>query len=532
MFMNTQSKIVLIIIILLAIFLRFFKISEVPPAISWDEAAVGYNAWTLVSFGQDEYGNNLPLVFKSFGEYKNSIDIYITAVSVKLFGLSEFSTRFPAALFGVFNVILLFFLAKALLNNNFIALSAAFFLSISPMNIHFSHFNHEANLALFFFMLGLLLFFLTLKGKKLLPFAVVCFLLSLLSYNAPKVFIPLFIFFLSIIYVKEFLNFSRQQLYYSVCLIAFLLLILFFNPHILGIDRAAQTALGREAIEKTSLFKITKNELLGKINLVVFQYSLHFRPDFLIIRGDKNPRLSAQATGEFYYLDIIFLFAGIIIIFRKRSKELLMVLLWALIAPLPSSIASEAPHAGRAMFMMGSWQIISAIGFYSVIGLFRKKVAKMIVIIVSLVIFGFLSFNFLSYYFGQYARRYAIEWQYGMKQIVEFIKSHQEYHVVYMTDVRYQPYIFFLYYLKTPLPEYLQSVTYNKEESKSHNNVSFFDKYFFGGWDSVESMPQRNVLYVLTPSQYDGLRYRLQFDIKEIIYYPNETVAFYLVSII
>ena len=205
--------------------------------------------------------------------------------------------------------------------------------------------------------------------------------------------------------------------------------------------------------------------------------------------------------------------------------------LWAFIAPLPSSITAEAPHAGRAMFMMGSWQIISAIGFYSVISLFRKKAFKLTVIIICLVIFGFSSFNFLSYYFGEYNKRYAIEWQYGMKQIVEFVKLHPEYHVVYMTDVRDQPYIFFLYYLKTLLPDYLQSVTYNKEESKSHNNVFFFDKYFFGGWNSVESMPQRNVLYVFTPSQYDGLRYKLQFDIKEIIYYPNETVAFYLVSI-
>lgn len=531
MFMNTQSKIILIVIILLAISLRFFRISEVPPAISWDEAAVGYNAWTLANFGQDEYGNSFPLVFKSFGEYKNPVDIYVTAISVKLFGLSDFSMRLPSALFGVFNVLLLFFLAKALLNNNFIALSAAFFLSISPMNIHFSHFNHEANLALFFFMLGLLLFILTIRGEKLLIFALICFILSLLSYNAPKVFIPVFVFFLIIIYRKELLKLSRQLLF-SICLIVFFSLFLFLNPHALGIERAAQTALGREEIEKTELFKSTKSNLLGRINLTFNQYISHFSLQYLFISGDKNPRLSAQVTGEFYYIDIVFLFSGIIFIFRKRLKELLVVLFWALIAPLPGSLAAEAPHAGRAMFMMGSWQIISAIGFYSIISLFRKKAAKLIVIIVSLVIFGFLSFNFLSYYFGQYARRYAIEWQYGMKQIVEFIKSHQEYHVVYMTDVRYQPYIFFLYYLKTPLPDYLRSVIYNNnKESNDYNNVFFFDKYFFGGWDSVESMPKRNVLYVLTPSQYDGLRYRLQFDIKEIIYYPNETVAFYLVSI-
>lgn len=498
--MNRNLKVLLLIIVALALAIRLYKLGSVPPSLSWDEAAVGYNAWTIGEFGKDEYGESFPLIFKSFGEYKNPLNIYSTAVSVKIFGLSEFSTRLPSALFGVFNVLLLFFLIKVLFNNNFLALVSSFLLSVSPQNVHFSHFNHEANLALFFFMLGLLLFMLSLKGKKVLALSVIFFALSFLSYSASKIFIPIFLLFLAAIFHKELLRIKKQVLV-SVVLILLFTVFLLLNPHALGRERAIQT--------------------IGQTNFIL-GYLSHFSPVFLFISGDKNPRLSAQNTGEFYPIEGIFLIAGFILSLRQRSKANLLLLSWALLAPLPSMITSEAPHAGRAMFMMGSWQIISSIGFYR----FKRF------LIFSLIILGLLAFNFLFYYFGQYPKRYAIDWQYGMKQIVEFIKANPQYQVVYVTDARYQPYIFFLYYLKTPLPDYLRTVTYEKrEEKRNYNNVSFFDKYFFGGWDRVESTPKPGVLYVLTPSEYDGLKYKGQFDIKETIHYPNDTVAFYLVSI-
>jgi hypothetical protein len=181
--------------------------------------------------------------------------------------------------------------------------------------------------------------------------------------------------------------------------------------------------------------------------------------------------------------------------------------------------------------MMGSYHLISALGLYFLLNLVRKKAFKIIILIITVIILLLSLQNFLNYYFGEYVKRYAIEWQYGMKQIVEYVKDHEEYGQVFMTDVRSQPYIFFLYYLRPPLQDYLSSVIYNNSESnRSYNTVSIFGRYYFGGWDPVESLPNPGVLYVLTPSQYDGLRYRLAFEVKRVIYYPNGTVAYYLVS--
>jgi len=181
--------------------------------------------------------------------------------------------------------------------------------------------------------------------------------------------------------------------------------------------------------------------------------------------------------------------------------------------------------------MMESWHIISAAGLYFALNLIKSKILKLVLL--SSIIFIFLSslFFYLNYYFEEYAKRYAIEWQYGMKQVVEFAKEHQEYSSIVTTDIRSQPYIFYLFYLRPPLPDYLHSVIYNNNmANRSYNNVASFDRYAFGGWEPVESLPIKGVLYVLSPSQYDGLMYKAKFDVKKVIYYPDNSIAFYIIS--
>lgn len=521
--------ILLISILILALGLRVYKLDSVPPSLSWDEAAVGYNSYSIANYGHDEYGKPFPLFFRSFKDDKHPVHIYATAIFTKLLGLNEFSTRFPAALFGVLNVLLLYLLAKQLFNKEIIALLAGLFLAISPYNLHFSHFNHEANFVLFFFLLGLVLFFSSLKKNHfLLILSFLSFLISFLTYHPAKLIAPLVIITLGVLYFKKIITYQKELIASFFIFIVFLA-ILVSNPQLLGIARINQTTLPKEEIEKTPIYKLTKNESLGKINLIGQQYIGHFMPQYLFITGDKNPRLSSQ-TGQFYAIESLLLICGFIFLIFKRSKEGTLLLIWALIAPLPSSVVGESPHAARASFMMGSWNLISALGFYFIINLAKKRLLKIVIIIVIISMLAMGLKNYLSYYYGEYATRYAIDWQYGMKQAVEYTKKHPEYTEVYITDIRSQPYIFFLYYLKTPLPEYLNTVLYNNFESRDFSLISGFDKYYFGGMNTVEIKSEPRVLYILSPSEYDGLLYKSTFEVKEIIYYPNETTAFYIIN--
>ena len=75
----------------------------------WDEAALGYNAYSISQTLRDEYGQFMPLIFKSFGDYKPGLYVYLAVPFVTIFGLNEISVRLPSIILGALSPILLFF---------------------------------------------------------------------------------------------------------------------------------------------------------------------------------------------------------------------------------------------------------------------------------------------------------------------------------------------------------------------------------------------------------------------------------------
>ena len=62
-----KNKLLLIFIIGLSFFLRIYKVTSVPPSLNWDEVSIAYNAYSILKTGKDEWGDFLPLHFKSYG---------------------------------------------------------------------------------------------------------------------------------------------------------------------------------------------------------------------------------------------------------------------------------------------------------------------------------------------------------------------------------------------------------------------------------------------------------------------------------
>src|SRR3989338_6879393 len=111
--MHLANKILPLTIIVIAILLRFWMLGQNPPSLTWDEAAWGYNAYSLGIDGKDEFGRFLPLDYlESFGDFKPPVYAYLDVIPIRIFGLNEFAVRFPSALFGIFMVIITFFLVR------------------------------------------------------------------------------------------------------------------------------------------------------------------------------------------------------------------------------------------------------------------------------------------------------------------------------------------------------------------------------------------------------------------------------------
>ena len=112
-----KSLAIFIAIILLTAFLRIFKLGNIPAGFANDEAAITYQAYSVLSTGNDTWGNYLPLLsFKDFGEYLPPFAVYAQILFLKFLGLNELSARLPFALTGIVSVGALYVLTKSLFN--------------------------------------------------------------------------------------------------------------------------------------------------------------------------------------------------------------------------------------------------------------------------------------------------------------------------------------------------------------------------------------------------------------------------------
>src|SRR3990167_9544121 len=166
-------------IFLLALALRTVNLGDHPPGLTWDEAGLGYNAYSILKTGRDEHGVFMPLIFKSFGDYKPGIYVYLTVPSIAVFGLTEFAVRFPSALFGALAVIGIYLFTNLLFPGKKIGYLAALFLAVMPWHLHFSRGGWEVNV--FATLLLFAAYFLLLSLSTL----------TIFTYQAAKLLSPL-----------------------------------------------------------------------------------------------------------------------------------------------------------------------------------------------------------------------------------------------------------------------------------------------------------------------------------------------------
>src|SRR3989338_9116690 len=196
----SKSSFLILIIVLIGFFVRFYKITSSPEGLYIDETSIGYNAYSIISTGRDEHGSFMPLFFEAFGEYKLPVYIYSVVLAQLILGPSDLSVRLPSVIFGVLTIPLLFFFVRDLLTDkryvkykDEVAIIGTFLLAVSTWHFQFTRPGFEASSGLFFFVLALFLFFKAAnqKSKNLIVFSIVSFVLTFYSYNAARIVTPI-----------------------------------------------------------------------------------------------------------------------------------------------------------------------------------------------------------------------------------------------------------------------------------------------------------------------------------------------------
>jgi len=539
---------VLLAIILLAGVIRFYKLSEIPVSLYWDEVSMAYNAFSILETSKDEFGTKFPLLFRAFEDYKTPANIYLTAIAVKLFGLNEFSVRFTSAIFGTLTVLATFFLTREIVRKKifdiqveYIALLASFLLAISPWHIQFSRAGFEANSGLFFVVLGafLLLKYLNTSSYKFLLFSMISYAASIYFYRSIWLFVPLFLFSIFIINFKTF--FSKEKLKKTILAVSlFMILILPFVPEMVsprGMVRTQQVSVVNNSQEKVfeSVKKIDDSDAIGKViynrrivygSEILKNYFSHFLPNFLFFNGDGNGRHGVKGVGVLYLWAIIFIVPGLLALRKIERKTTLALLAWIIIAPIPAAISIPSPHALRSLNVLPIPQIILSLGiFYVYFYVGRKYTMLFSAFMIGMIMYFFI--NYISLYSSSNAKVESAMWGDGYKALTGYMFSNQDkYEKVIVSGHYWQPYVYFLFYKK------YDPLTFQKSGSKSG-----FDKFVFGGtqWDKdlngrelgdqdLKKMSgTKNYIVALSPQEFKDQKENLVV-VNEIRNHNNELV--------
>jgi 4-amino-4-deoxy-L-arabinose transferase-like glycosyltransferase len=341
--MKRQVLFIILLIFLAGTFFRLYKLGTSLSGLLVDEASYGYNAYSIVETGADEHGVLYPLVFRAFGDYKLPVYAYLTAISVKFFGMNSFAVRLPSALSGSFLILIAAALIWKVTSKNVSAtVFASLLTAFSPFTYILSRFGYESNVALLLWAGSMVSFVLAIdenkKKQQYMFFVLHAVLLALTWYAYVAYRLTTFLFVL-IMYSYLFL----KQKQWKLLLVSGVTLFLLFLPLAKqalsgsGIARFHQvglfsdTGVTRKIIENLDscsrhlpmkLCSVLYNKGTMYSYIVVSRAVLSLSPSFLFLFGSEDlPYLSISMRGYFSLVLLPFFYLGIFQFFLIQTDR-------------------------------------------------------------------------------------------------------------------------------------------------------------------------------------------------------------------
>ncbi|MFH1561402.1 MAG: phospholipid carrier-dependent glycosyltransferase [Patescibacteria group bacterium] len=519
-----KKRIVLLLvgIFLLGFALRVWNVGNHPPLL-WDEAALGYNAYSILKTGKDEWGKVFPLVFRSFGDYKPGLYVYLTVPFVAIMGLNDWAVRLPSVIAGSLSPLLLFLLVRQIFGKDRLAWLSALVLALLPWSIHFSRGAWEANVMVFFLLLGS---WLWLKGSR---FSLLPFLLALLTYQGAKMLVPLVL--LVLIFCQP-VKLDRFKLGVGG------LMLLWFGFSLFGPTANRLKVLSLFSYQRPEAevemiqqedgqadfhFFLFHGEWLHRVRGFSVRYLNHFSPDFLAFSGDwSNPRHSAPYFGVIGHLNFIFLIFGLILfLLKKRKKKEYLFLVFLLLAPLPAALTRDIISGVRSLWMIVPIAFFVAYGIDWLADL--KNVFLRRAFLLATFLFLFLDlFYWWDLYTVHMVAKSPIESLYGYRQAVDFIHQRQDqYDQVLVGDFYGQPYIYYLFYTQYPPKLFQARAVRSGDQSVDVGRVAQLDNIYFALIGCRQEIEEPKTLSLLSEDEV----FRLGMDPKSDFFVPVSTIG-------
>ena len=487
-----------------AAILRFAALGDYPTGLFCDEAADGYNAYSLLHTGRDEHGRVLPLFVWSFFAFKYPLYIYPSTLWVGLFGLTEFATRFQSALYGTAGVAVAFLIARQIFSPA-AGVAAAVALAVMPWHFHFSRISFSLTGYAFFFGLGV--YFLA-RGlgdraeRRDWLLAGLFFATCPYVYAVSQLQVPAFLLCALIVSWPQVWRRRRWAL--QAIGVALLVALPFLIFYVRYADRASIYVM------QTSVFAWPE-PLAEKLDIILRQnWTTYFGWHYLFVEGDPILRHGVRQHGVLYTAFVPWIVVGLLACLFRRGYPSKLLVLWLVLYPLGAAVTRETPSATRSFLGTMIFAILAGIGFEAAVALLRR-IPMRAVRVASIVLLAAAAAYPLARQTEGYLHRYFVEYptyaatgiegfQYGYRDLFRIMEEKRKPGdlLFYSTTSVNNPYIFNLFYVRRPplqvsewghpITEYVGVRPTEIERAYAQGTPLLFaalpiDMWFFESWD-------------------------------------------------
>ncbi len=451
------------IILLFSFVIRLYHLTQNPEGFDQTEAAFGYNAYSILKTGRDEYGKLLPLILVSIGDYKLSGYSYWQIPFIQIFGLNEYSTRLSTATAGLISLLLIYFIVSNVLKSKKIALLTFFFTSITPWHLVLSRIAYDPIVALMFYLFSITFFILWYKRRRFykMILSMIFLSLSILTYYAFWVVFP-FTLILFWLFIYKKIEKKIQLLYLSLVLLLPILVLLKLLITTQG-QRLYQDStyqvhafpLLKEQITEDQLqfpniiTRLFHNKVIFYPQFLLQNLSNNLSFDFLFLRGDRlDRRFYVPYNGVLLLWMAPFVLLGILNLWKNHSLwENLLIYFFIIVIFLASSFSELGSESERTLLACVIFSYFTAYGLVTFYNLLFKHS-------LSLLILGCLCFLLwlnLAYFNHQYYWHANVHqpWgrDYGVPEMIFYLRQFKSrYKKIIIPD---SAYIFIYFYNQT-----------------------------------------------------------------------------------
>ncbi len=504
------------IIILFSAIFRLLFLSKIPSGINNDELHFVMNAKSIYYSFSNIEGKISPFKLSEFSSL-------MFAPIIGPLPTNLFTARLPYSLIGCLSVLLIYLITYKLTKNTSLALVSALVVSINPWSIYVNRTSFDPPVAIFFYLLTIYLLG-SVKPKYLL-LSIFTGFLAFHSYIATKI-IYLPIILISSYFLWLFNHKKNTLLYLIVALFSLAITLNFiFNlknqltgNRLVEIQTLNSQSIKdqvnlerRQSLQVPIIKELFTNKYTIYVNNFIQKYLYNFSTDILFINGDHTTTGSLWKHGYFYYIDAVLILFGIIYLYSKYPKFLILLSCLILLSPIPEAIRADTSPAYvfHSSFQFYFICIFIASGILFFWRRFSSKHLRFTFILIYLISF----INFIDIYFFKapiYQPESFVFSQRVLSRYLELERSKDKniYVLTQQPEVLFRSYLFYTNYYQKDKIDLVKDIY-----AKSTDNI-VMDKIHF--INHHQYLPEEGEYTLI----FDSIHFEFQND-KPTLYISN-----------